>query len=181
MDAIGHYASLLPTRGFLRILSITFGTTVTLAAWACALHALQRERYSLPGVLAYLTVFIGVGLILGSNLGLTEGRPWPLPDRIFMVGVLVAALGMVALEIATIAAWVLPRWRGIALMVGGFGFAGPMLALSWTGFFMGLLAGVARAAVGHALLRARARLPEHPSQVQRENRKLNESRMNLRG
>jgi hypothetical protein len=145
-----------------------------------ALHALQRERYGLPGALPSLTVFIGVGLMLGSNLGLTEGLPWPLPERIFMVGVLVAALGMGALGLATIAARVLPWWCGIALMVGGFGFAGPMLALSWTGFFMGLLAGAAWVVAGYALLRARARLPERPSQVQRESRKLNKSRMNLR-
>jgi hypothetical protein len=130
-----------------------------------ALHALQRERYGVPGTLASLTVLIGVVLMLGSNLGLTEGLPWPLPERIFMVGVLVAALGMVALGIATIAARVLPWWCGVALMVGGLGFVGPMLALSWAGFSIGLLAGVAWAVVGYALLRARARLPEQPSRV----------------
>jgi hypothetical protein len=118
------------------------------------LHTLQRERYGLPGTLASLTVFIGVVLILGSNLGLTGGLPWPLPERISMVGVLVAALGMVALGIATIAARVLPWWCGVALMVGGIGFVGPMLALSWTGFFMGLLAGAAWALVGYAIFRA---------------------------
>jgi hypothetical protein len=48
-----------------------------------ALHALQRERYGLPGALPSLTVFIGVGLILGSNLGLTEGLPWPLPANLY--------------------------------------------------------------------------------------------------
>jgi hypothetical protein len=130
-----------------------------------ALHALQRERYGLPGTLASLTVFIGVVLILGSNLGFTEGLPWPLPERIFLVGVVVAALGMVALGIATVAARVLPWWCGAALMVGGFGFLGPVLALSWTGFYMVLLGGVAWAVVGYALLRARARLPERPARV----------------
>jgi hypothetical protein len=130
-----------------------------------ALHLLQRERYGLPGTLAYLTIFIGIVLILGSNLGFTEGLPWPLPERIFMVGVVVGALGMVALAIATITARVLPWWCGAALMVGGFGFAGSVLALSWTGFFLGLLVGVAWAVVGYAILRARVRLPEHPSRV----------------
>jgi hypothetical protein len=130
-----------------------------------ALHALQKERYGLPGTLGSLTVFIGVVLILGSNLGLTEGLSWPLPERIFMVGVLVAALGMVALGIATIAVRLLPWWCGVALLVGGFGFVGPMLALSWSGFFMGLLAGVAWAVVGYALLRAGSRLSEQPSRV----------------
>jgi drug/metabolite transporter (DMT)-like permease len=130
-----------------------------------ALHVLHRERYGLPGTLASLTVIIGVVLILGSNLGLTEGLPWPLPERIFMVGVLAAALGMVALGIATIVARLLPWWCGVALLVGGFGFVGPVLALSWSGFFMGLLAGVAWAVVGYALLRAGLRLSEQPSRV----------------
>jgi hypothetical protein len=139
---------------------LALGVMVAIAA----LHVLQRGRYGLPGTLASLTIFIGVVLILGSNLGFTEGLPWPLPERIFMVGVVVAALGMVALGIATKAARVLPWWCGVALMVGGFGFVGPMLALPWTGFFV-LLAGVAWAVVGYALLRARAHLPEQPSRV----------------
>jgi hypothetical protein len=125
-----------------------------------ALHILQRERYGSPGALASLTVIIGAVLILGSNLGLTEGLPWPLPERIFIVGALVAALGMVALGIATVVARVLPWWCGVALIIGGFGFAGPMLALPWTGFSIALLAGLPWAVVGYALLRARAHLTE---------------------
>jgi len=144
---------------------LALGAVVAIAA----LHALQRERYGLPGTLASLSVFIGVVLILGSNLGLTEGLPWPLPERIFMVGVLVTALGMVALGIATIAARVLPWWCGVALMVGGFAFAGPMLALSWAGFFMGLLAGPAWALVGFAVFRASTRQAQQPSQVRQED------------
>lgn len=140
---------------------LALGAMVAIAA----LHALQRERYGLPGMLASLTVFIGVVVILGSNLGLTGGLPWPLPERISIVGVLVAALGMVALGIATIAARVLPWWCGVALIVGGIGFVGPMLALSWTGFFMGLLAGVAWALVGYALFRAGTRQTQQPSRV----------------
>ena len=112
-----------------------------------------------------MSVFIGVALSLGSNLGLTEGLPWPLPERIFMVSVLGAAVGMVALGIATTAARVLPWWCGVALIVGGFGFAGPMLAAPWTGFVMGLLAGLAWAVVGYGLLRAGAPLLERPSRV----------------
>ena len=130
-----------------------------------ALHALQRERYGLPGKLSSLSVFLGVVLALGSNLGLTEGLPWPIPERIWMVSVLVAVLGMVALGIATMAAGVLPWWCGVGLIVGGFGFAGPMLVLSWIGFVMGLLAGVAWAVVGYALLRAGAPQSEQPSRV----------------
>ncbi len=130
-----------------------------------ALHALQGERYGWLGASASLSVFIGAALSLGSHLGLTEGLPWPLPEGIFMVSVGVVALGMVALGIATAAARVLPWWCGIALMVGGIGFAGPMLAASWTGFVMGLLAGLAWAVVGYGLLRAGAPLLERPSRV----------------
>ncbi len=130
-----------------------------------ALHVLHRERYILPGTLASLTVIIGVVLILGSTLGFTEGLPWPLPERIFMVSVLVAALGMVALGIAIIAARLLPWWCGVALLVGGFGFVGPMLALSWTGFSIGLIAGVGWVVVGYALFRASTRQSQQPSRV----------------
>lgn len=137
---------------------LALGAMVAIAA----LHVLQRERYGLPGALASLTVFIGVVLILSSNLGFTEGLPWPLPERIFMVGAVVAALGMVALGIATLAARVLPWWCGVALMVGGVGFLGPVFALSLVGFSIGLLAGVAWALVGFALLRARVFLAGSP-------------------
>ena len=126
-----------------------------------ALYALQRERYGLPGTLASLTVFIGVVLILSSNLGFTEGLPWPLPEIIFTVSAVVAPLGMVALGISTIAARVLPWWCGAALIVGGFGLVGAVLV----GFFTNLLGGVAWAVVGYALLRAAARLPQQPSRV----------------
>ena len=139
--------------------------TISAVVAIAALHALQGERYGISGALASLSVLIGVMLILGSTLGLTEGLPWPLPERIFMVGALVAALGMVALGIATQAAGVLPWWCAVALMVGGVGFMGPVLALFLAGFSIGLLAGVAWALVGFALLRARARLPEQPSRV----------------
>ncbi len=126
-----------------------------------ALHALQRERYGLRGTLASLTVFIGVVLVLGINLGFTEGLPWPLPEGIFVVGVVVAPLGMVALGISTIAARVLPWWCGAALIVGGFGFVGVWLV----GFFMGPLVGVAWAVVGYALFRAATRQTQQPSRV----------------
>ena len=126
-----------------------------------ALRALQRERYGLSGTLASLTVVIGVVLILGSNLGFTEALPWPLPEGILVVGVVVAPLGMVTLGIATITARVLPWWCGAALIVGGFGLVGQVLV----GSFTNLLGGVAWAVVGYALLRARAPLPEQPSRV----------------
>jgi hypothetical protein len=126
-----------------------------------ALHALQRERYGLPGTLASLSVVIGVVLILGSNLGITEGLPWPLPEGIFLAGVVLAPLGMVALGIASIATRLLPWWCGAGLIVGGFGFGGPVLV----GSFTNLLGGVAWALVGYGIFRAGKHLPERPSRV----------------
>ena len=126
-----------------------------------ALHVLQRERYGLPGTLASVSVVIGVVLVLVSNLGFTEGLPWPLPEAIFLVGVVVAPLGMVALGIATIAARVLPWWCGAALIVGGFGLVGSVLV----GFFTNLLGGVAWTVVGYALVRVAPRQVQQPSRV----------------
>jgi hypothetical protein len=126
-----------------------------------ALHALQRERYGLLGTLGSLSVVIGVVLILGSNLGITEGLPWPLSEVIFVVGVVVAPLGMVALGIATTAARVLPWWCGAALIVGGFGFGGSVLVGSYTN----QLGGVAWTVVGYAIFRAATRQAQQPSRV----------------
>ena len=92
-----------------------------------------------------------------SNLGFTEGLPWPLPERIFAVGQFAAALGMVALGTAIVAARVLPWWCGAALVVGGLGLVSQIMVVGWTGFFTGLLAGVAWALVGYAVFREGAR------------------------
>jgi hypothetical protein len=117
-----------------------------------ALHALQSERYGLLGTMGSLCVSIGVVLILGSNLGITEGPPWPLPEVIFVVSVVLATLGMVALGIATIAARVLPWWSGAALIVSPiFAVLGPLVGVPWV--------------VGYAIFRAAGRRTERPSRV----------------
>ncbi len=48
---------------------LVLGATAALVA----LHILQRGRYGLPGALASLTTFVGLAVIVVSNLGLTEG------------------------------------------------------------------------------------------------------------
>ena len=125
-----------------------------------ALHVLQKERYGLLGALASLTAFIGVTFILVSNLGVTEGLAWPLPELIFSVGSLVAAVSMSVLGAVTIVARELPRWCGASLVVGGIIFAGWLvLPMVWP------LEGVAWALVGYAVFRAGARRSERPSRV----------------
>ncbi len=140
---------------------LVLGATAAIAA----LHVLQRGRYGLPGALASLTAFVGLAVIIVSNLGLTEGLPWPLPERIFVVGQFTAALGMVALGTAVVAARVLPWWCGAALVVGGLGLISQIIVVGWMGFFTGLLAGVAWALVGYSVFRVGARQAQQPPRV----------------
>ncbi len=149
---------LVPFLQSLLFILLAPGTMATIAA----LHVLQKERYGLLGALASLTAFISVALVLVSSLGVTDGLPWPIPERIFTVGSLVVAVSMLALGVVTIAARELPRWCGASLVIGGIIFAGwlvvPMGYL-WT------LEGVAWALVGYAVFRAAGRVSERPSRV----------------
>ncbi|MGI8911581.1 MAG: hypothetical protein ACR2JR_13685 [Rubrobacteraceae bacterium] len=125
-----------------------------------ALHVLQKERYGLLGALASLTAFTSIALVLVSSLGIADGLPWPIPERIFTVGSLVVAVSMLALGAVTIAVRELPRWCGASLVVGGIIFAGWLVVpMVW------LLEGVVWALVGYAVFRAGARLPERSSRV----------------
>ena len=77
-----------------------------------ALHLLQRERYGLPGMLAFLVAFVGVALVLGAFIGFPSfnGDVLLLGADIFygIVGMLVATVGIIALGIFTLNAGVLP-------------------------------------------------------------------------
>jgi len=134
-----------------------------------ALRALQRdlygpgawERYGL-GALASLASLVGVALILVGDLGDIGGLRYqvladlrPAAMNLFLIGLLVATIGILALGVATIAARKLPWWCGAALIAGS-----PPVAL-----FLGPLMGVPWALVGYAVFRAGARLPEQPSRV----------------
>jgi hypothetical protein len=134
-----------------------------------ALHALQRElygpgaweRYGL-GALTSLASLVGVALILVGDLGDIGGLRYqalaglrPVAMNLFLIGLLVATIGILALGVTTIAARKLPWWCGAAPIAGS-----PPIAL-----FLGPLLGVPWVVVGYAVFRTAARLPEQPSRV----------------
>jgi len=147
-----------------------------------ALHLLQRgrERYGRKGTLASATALVGLALTLGGyilseryeRLGVISLER--LGTTMFLVGVLVAAIGIAALAMATLVvaidtpeAAVLPWWVWAALMAGN-----PLLAVfilvvtnalvspigSW-------LVAVPWIVVGFAVVRAAGRRTERPSRV----------------
>jgi hypothetical protein len=145
-----------------------FGLSVM--AVIVALHLLQRERYGLPGMLAFLVAFVGVALLLGSFTGgAFFGYLRFIGDVLFpllgVVGALVATIGIVALGIFTLKAGVLPSWCGWALIAGN-----PLFEIGL--FFYGLdfLYGtwpvvVPWVVVGFAVFRTAIRQAQQPSRV----------------
>jgi hypothetical protein len=143
---------------------LVFGAMVALAS----LHALQRESYGLLGTLAFLVALVGVAMIFVSEfssliLALWQGSPgaggvsW-----LFIIGLLVATVGIIAYGVTTITASALPWWCGLALIAGS-----PIV-----GLFLYLfspvedsLIGVPWVVVGFGIFRAAAHLPERPSRV----------------
>ena len=143
---------------------LVFGAMVALAS----LHAIQRERYGLLGTLAFLVAIVGVAMIFVSEsrsliLVLWLGSPgaggvsW-----LFIIGLLVATVGLIAYGVATITATVLPWWCGVALIAGS----------PFVGLFLYLfspveesLLGVPWVLVGFGIFRAATHLPEHPSRA----------------
>ncbi len=123
-------------------------------AAVAALHVLQRESYGLRGASASLAAFVGLALMLS--------RSFVGPVReVFLLGLLVAAVGIVILGMATLEAGVLPWWCGAALIAGSplVGFLLYLFSeLAW-------LLGVAWALVGFAIFRAGTRHTEQPSRV----------------
>jgi hypothetical protein len=105
---------------------------------------------------------VGIALILVGNLGDIGGLRHqalaglrPVAMDLFLFGLLVATIGILALGAATIAARKVPWWGGVALIAGS-----PPVAI-----FLGPLLGVPWALVGYAVFRAAGRLPERPSRV----------------
>jgi hypothetical protein len=82
------------------------------------LHVQQRGRYGPLGTVGFLAAFIGAAMVGVANpaehcLGLDI-----LGTFVYLPGVLLLSIGMLLLGIATIRARVLPRWCGVALIVG---------------------------------------------------------------
>jgi hypothetical protein len=137
------------------IVLLVVGIMAAIAAIA-ALQTLQSQRDALLGTLvASLTAFGGLamGLVSWYLRHLTTN---PGPEFILLImGLMVAAVGIVALGVLTIAARVLPWWGGAALIVGS-----PLLAFLWP------LIGVPWVVVGYAIFRAASPQTQQPSRVQ---------------
>jgi hypothetical protein len=136
-----------------------------------ALHALQRQRYGSGGTLAALGAFIGLVLLPVAWILAGPSYPLPLTAAVLLVGVLAASVGIVGLGVVTINAGVLPRWCGIALIVGSPPGVGILFLVSvplgmeriLPGGAVWELAGIAWIVVGYAIFRAAGRrIEQHP-------------------
>jgi hypothetical protein len=141
---------------------LAFGAMTAIAT----LRAIQRQHYGLLGTLAFLVAMVGVAMIFVSEfrsliLALWQGSPgaggvsW-----LFIIGLLVATVGLIAYGAVTITADELPWWCGVALLAGS-----PLVGLFLYPFHEGLLLGVPWAVVGYAIFRAGATRVEQPSRV----------------
>jgi hypothetical protein len=141
---------------------LAFGAMVALAS----LHVIQRYRYGLLGTLAYLISFVGVAMIFVGEfrsfvIGVMQGSPGAAAfSWLFIIGLLVTTVGLLAYGALTISAGELPWWCGAALLAGS-----PLVGLFLYLFTEGLLLGVPWAVVGYAIVRAGAKRVEQPSRV----------------
>jgi len=165
----GLYAavSLLDWEGA-QLVSFVLGL-ISVMAVIVVLHLLQRERYGLPGMLAFVGAFVGVALVLGAFSGFPSflgGDVLFLGVDIYgLVGMLVATVGIIALGIFTLEAGVLPRWGGWALIAGN-PLLGVVLALFGLEFLFGAWPVVVPWIVmGIAVFQAAGRRAERPSRV----------------
>src|SRR5215210_1985671 len=122
---------------------LVFGAMAALAS----LHAIQRQHYGLLGTLAFPLALVGVAMIFVSELrslvlALWQGSPgaggvsW-----LFIIGLLVATVGIIAYGVATIIASVFPWGWGVALLAGS-----PLVGVFLYSFHDSLLLGVPWAA-----------------------------------
>jgi hypothetical protein len=133
-----------------------------------ALHFLQRERYGKWGALASVAALLGValtvaGYILVDFVVSLEG----LGTIVFLVGALVATMGILGLAIVTLEAGVLPRWGGAALAAGNPLLAVFISVVSYFAFFAlgSWLVASPWIVVGFAVFLAAGRRTERPSRV----------------
>ena len=134
------------------------------------LHLLQRERerYGLQGRVVSATAFVGValavvGYMLMDFVIFLEG----LGIILFLLGLLVATIGIIALGGITLFVGVLPRWSAAALIAGN-----PLLGLFFILIFYAehfafgsLLVAVPWIVVGFAVFRAAGRRRQRPVRV----------------
>jgi len=141
---------------------LAFGAMTAIAT----LHAIQRHRYGLLGTLTFLVALVGVAMIFvsavrGLIMALWQGSPGAAGvSWLFIIGLLVATVGLIAYGVVTITAGELPWWCGAALLAGS-----PLVGSFLYPFAEGLLLGVPWAVIGYAVFRAGVRQAEQPSRV----------------
>jgi hypothetical protein len=136
------------------------GALVAVAAVATLLN-LHGGFYGIAGTLVSLVAFVGLALLVVLGLGdvFQWFRSWS--STTLNWGSMLATFGGMGLGAVTVVIRVLPRWGGVALIVGSLSLAPAALL----GELFGTLAGVAWATVGYAIFRAAGRRTERPSRV----------------
>jgi hypothetical protein len=123
-----------------------------------ALHIIQKQYYGRWGILVFLGAIVGVAMILVDQLLVAF-------SLLFVIGLLVATVGIIALGAVTLSAGVLPRWCGVALLAGSPPGVGILFVfftpLGMTGILPGeifwALLGIPWIVVGYAAFRAASR------------------------
>jgi hypothetical protein len=134
------------------------GTLVAIAG----LHVLQKERYGPLGAAGSLTAFVGHVLLLVAAAATTLAGREAL-GIVFLLGSLVALVGLTLLGAMTLRARVLPKWCGVLLIVGLPLTVFLDIVMGGGG---GIVFGVVWALVGYALLATRGGAPaQQPSRV----------------
>jgi hypothetical protein len=156
-----------PEADTLRVSTVLF--LLSMMALIIALHLLQRgrERYDYGGALASAAAFVGVALTAGGYILVFIGFLEGLGTILLFVGLAAAGIGMIVLAIVTLDVGVLPRWGGVALIIGN-PLLGVLIIISSyrSNFLLGSwLVVVPWVLVGFAVFRAAGRLPERPSRV----------------
>lgn len=82
------------------------------------LHARQAGRYSPLGTAGFFATFVGAAMVGVSNPAEHCLALAFLGIVVYTLGVLLLSIGMLIVGIATTRARVLPRWCGVALIVG---------------------------------------------------------------
>ena len=145
---------------------LAFGAMVALAS----LHAIQRHRYGLIGTLAFLLALVGVAMIFVGEfrsfvIGVMQGSPGAAAfSWLFIIGLLVATVGLIVYGVVTISTGKVPWWCGAALLAGS-----PLVGLFLYLFAEGLLLGGPWAVVGYAIVRAETTRVERPSRARVRN------------
>lgn len=123
------------------------------------LHARQAGRYGPVGTTGFFAAFVGAAMVGVATPAEHCLALDILGLFVYLPGVLLLSIGMLLLGIATVMAGVLPRWCGVALIVG-------VLALFFAAEDGGMVVlGLVWLAVGYVLWSGRSAPAEQPTRV----------------